>query len=98
MSRNSSSVTRTGAGVLFASPSSAEDIKPFLKFLSSKGVKKIQSVRDCTVSCVGKGITESSKLSLAVLLGKDIIKGQLSHRQRSFQHAERIFDELRVRM
>ena len=59
--------------IVFASSSSAGDSKPFLKFLSNKGVKKVQSVHDCTVLCIGKELKKTSKLILAVLLGKDII-------------------------
>ena len=70
---NSSSFTTAGTRILFASPSSAGDSKPFLKFLSNKGVKKVLSVHDCTVLCVGKELKKTSKLILAVLLGKDII-------------------------
>lgn len=70
---NSSSSTNAGTRIVFASSSSAGDSKPFLKFLSSKGVKKAQSVQDCTVLCVGKELKKTSKMILAVLLGKDII-------------------------
>lgn len=68
-----SSSTDGGTRIVFASSSSAGDSKPFLKFLSNKGVKKVQSVHDCTVLCVGKELKKTSKLILAVLLGKDII-------------------------
>ena len=44
-----------------------------MKFLSSKGVKKTKSVHDCTVLCVGKELKKTSKIILAVLLGKDIV-------------------------
>ena len=70
---NNSSSTPAGTRVLFASSSSAGDSKPFLKFLSNKGVNKVESVHDCTVLCVGKELKKTSKLILAVLLGKDII-------------------------
>lgn len=70
---NGSSSMHAGTRILFASSSSAGDSKPFLKFLSNKGVKKVQSVHDCTVLCVGKELKKTSKLILAVLLGKDII-------------------------
>lgn len=69
-----SSFTDAGTRIIFASSSSAGDSKPFLKFLSSKGVKKVQSVHDCTILCVGKELKKTSKFILAVLLGKDIIK------------------------
>ena len=62
-----------GIRIVFASSSSAGDSKPVQKFLSGKGVKKVQSVHDCTVLCVGKEFKKTSKLILAVLLGKDII-------------------------
>lgn len=70
---NSSLPTDTGIRIVFASSSSAGDSKPFLKFLSNKGVKKVRSVHDCTVLCVGKELKKTSKLILAVLLGKDVI-------------------------
>ena len=67
------SSTDAGIRIVFASSSSAGDSKPFLKFLSSKGVKKVKSVHDCTVLCVGKELKKTSKVILAVLLGKDIV-------------------------
>ena len=70
---NSSSSTHPETHILFASSSSAGDSKPFLKFLSNKGVKKVQSMHDCTVLCVGKKLKRTSNLILAVLLGRDII-------------------------
>lgn len=70
---NGSSSPNASIRIVFASSSSAGDSKPFLKFLSSKGVKKVQSMHDCTVLCVGKELKKTSKLILAVLLGKDII-------------------------
>ncbi len=70
---NSSSSMDGGIRMLFASSSSAGDSKPFLKFLSNKGVKKVQSVHDCTVLCVGKELKKTSKFILAVLLSKDIV-------------------------
>lgn len=70
---NSSSSTDAGKRILFASSSSVGDSKPFLKFLSNKRVKKVQSVHDCTILCVGKELKKTSKLILAVLLGKDIV-------------------------
>ncbi|KAF6230162.1 hypothetical protein HO133_004501 [Letharia lupina] len=70
---NISSSTDAGARICFASSSSAGDSKPFLRFLSQKGVKKVQSVHDCTLLCVGKELKKTSKVILAVLLGKDII-------------------------
>ncbi|CAD6583145.1 MAG: hypothetical protein ASARMPREDX12_001186 [Alectoria sarmentosa] len=70
---NSSWFTDAKTRIVFASSSSAGDSKPFLKFLSNKGVKKVQSVHNCTVLCVGKELKKTSKLILAVLLGKDII-------------------------
>ena len=68
------SSSSTGMRIVFASSSSAGNSKPFLKFLSKKGVKVVQSVHDCTVLCVGKELKKTSKLILAVVLGKDIIK------------------------
>ena len=68
-----SSSSNTGMRIVFASSSSAGNSKPFLKFLSKKGVKVVQSVHDCTVLCVGKELKKTSKLILAVVLGKDII-------------------------
>ena len=71
---NNSPLSKDGGKcIVFASSSSAGDSKPFLKFLSSKGVKKVKSVHDCTILCVGNELKKTSKLILAVLLGKDIV-------------------------
>ena len=70
---NNSSLTDAGIRIVFASSSIAGDSKSFTKFLSSKGVKKVTSVHDCTVLCVGKELKKTSKVILAVLLGKDIV-------------------------
>ena len=70
---NNSSLTDAGMRIVFASSSTAGDSKTFTKFLSSKGVKKVMSVHDCTVLCVGKELKKTSKVILAVLLGKDIV-------------------------
>lgn len=51
---NSSSSMDAGTRIVFASSSSAGDSKPFFRFLSKKGVKKVQSVHDCTVLCIGR--------------------------------------------
>ena len=67
------SSSNTGMRIVFASSSSAGTSKPSLKFLSKKGVKVVQSVHDCTALCVGKELKKTSKLILAVVLGKDII-------------------------
>ena len=67
------SSSNTGMRIVFASSSSAGNSKQFLKFLSKKGVTLVQSVHDCTVLCVGKELKKTSKLILAVVLGKDII-------------------------
>lgn len=71
--QNSSLSRAAGIRILFASSSSAGDSKSFLKFLSSKGVEKVKSMPDCTVLCVGKELKKTSKVILAVLLGKDIV-------------------------
>ena len=71
--QNSSSSTDAGIRIVFANSSSVGDSRPLLKFLSSKGVKKVKSVHDCTVLCVGKELKKTSKVILAVLLGKDIV-------------------------
>ena len=71
--QNSPSSTDAAIRICFASSSSVGDSKPFLKFLSSKGVKKVKSVHDCTVLCIGKELKKTSKVILAVLLGKDIV-------------------------
>ena len=70
---NSLSLTDAGIRIVFASSSTAGDSKPFTNFLSSKGVKKVKSVHDCTVLCVGKELKKTGKVILAVLLGKDIV-------------------------
>ena len=70
---NNSSLTDAGIRIVFASSSTAGDSKSFTKFLSSKGVQRVKSVHDCTVLCVGKELKKTSKVILAVLLGKDIV-------------------------
>ena len=67
------SLTNAGMRIVFASSSTVGDSKPLTKFLSSKGVKTVKSVHDCTVLCVGKELKKTSKVILAVLLGKDIV-------------------------
>ena len=71
--QNGLSSSDTEIRIVFASSSSAGDSKPFMKFLTSKGVKKVKSVYDCTALCVGKELKKTSKVILAVLLGKDIV-------------------------
>lgn len=68
------SVKDQGTRVLFASSTSVGDSKTFTKFLNQQGVKKAQSVPDCTVLCVGKGeLKKTSKFILAVMLGKEVV-------------------------
>ncbi|MCJ1451857.1 hypothetical protein MMC28_002197 [Mycoblastus sanguinarius] len=60
--------------ILFASSTSVGDSKQFIKFLSKQGVKKVHFVTECTVLCIGQEeLKKTSKLILAVLLGKEII-------------------------
>ena len=74
---DSGNISTKGAGIciLFASSTLVGESKPFLEFLSKHGVKKVESVTDCTLLCVGdEELKKTSKLILAVLLGKEIIK------------------------
>ena len=61
--------------VLFASSTTTDESKPFMKFLATHGVHKATSVQDCTILCVGKGkeLKKTSKLIMAVLAGKKVI-------------------------
>ena len=70
---SNSSLSDAAIRIVFASSSTAGESKSFMKFLSSKGVKKVKSVHECTVLCVGKELKKTSKVILAVLLGKDIV-------------------------
>ena len=71
--KSSPSMDTSPSRVFFASSSSAGDLEPVLRCLSKKGAKKVKSIRDCTVLCVGKELKKTGKLILAVLLGKDIV-------------------------
>lgn len=69
------SFTARGMRILFASSTSVGDSKQFTKFLSKEGVKRVNSVDKCTTLCVGKEeLKKTSKLILAVLLGREIIR------------------------
>ena len=60
--------------ILFSSSTTVSNSRPFMKFLSQKGIEKVQSVSQCTVLCVGKGeLKKTSKLIMAVMLGKEVI-------------------------
>ena len=61
--------------VLFASSTTLDTSKTFMKFLTAHGVQKATSIDDCTILCVGKEaeLKRTSNLVLAVLNGKDVI-------------------------
>ena len=61
--------------VLFASSTTLDTSRAFMKFLTSHGVQKAKSIDDCTILCVGKEaeLKRTSNLILAVLNGKDVI-------------------------
>ena len=61
--------------VLFASSTTMDKSKAFMKFLAAHGVQKATSIDDCTILCVGKEaeLKRTSNLVLAVLNGKDVI-------------------------
>lgn len=61
--------------VLFASSTTLDTSRTFMKFLTSHGVRKAASIDDCTILCVGKEaeLKRTSNLVLAVLNGKDVI-------------------------
>ena len=61
--------------VLFASSTTLDTSKAFMKFLTAHGVQKATSIDDCTILCVGKEaeLKRTSNLVLAVLNGKDVI-------------------------
>ena len=61
--------------VLFASSTTIDKSKAFMKFLSACGVQTATSINDCTILCVGKDaeLKKTSNLILAVLNGKSVI-------------------------
>ena len=61
--------------VLFASSTTLDTSKAFMKFMTAHGVQKATSIDDCTILCVGKEaeLKRTSNLVLAVLNGKDVI-------------------------
>lgn len=61
--------------VLFASSTTMDTSKAFMKFLSAHGVQTATSINDCTILCVGKDaeLKKTSNLILAVLTGKSVI-------------------------
>ena len=60
--------------ILFSSSTAVSNSRPFMRFLSQKGIEKVQSMSQCTVLCVGKGeLKKTSKLIMAVMLGKEVI-------------------------
>ena len=63
-----------GIRVLFANSTAIGDSRVLVRFLSQHDVKKVNSVSDCTVLCVGKGeLKKTSKLIMTVMLGKEVI-------------------------
>ena len=68
--------TGSGMKIMFARSSSSVNQSggTLMKFLRSKGVSTVKSVKDCDVLCVGSGqLKKTSNLVLAVLGGKKII-------------------------
>lgn len=61
--------------ILFASSTTTDGSKAFMKFLANHGIHKANSVQDCTILCVGhdKELKRTSNLILAVLAGKKIV-------------------------
>lgn len=61
--------------VLFASSTTIDKSKAFMKFLSAHGVQTATSINDCTILCVGRDaeLKKTSNLILAVLSGKSVI-------------------------
>lgn len=61
--------------VVFASSSTVDKSKPFMKFLTSQGIRQIKDVADADILCVGKGaeLKRTSNLITAVACGKHIV-------------------------
>ncbi|KAL8790040.1 MAG: hypothetical protein Q9195_006542 [Heterodermia aff. obscurata] len=84
-SRNSKSTARDSPSktqeplpkmrVLFASSTTLDTSKTFMKFLTAHGVERAKSIDDATILCVGKEaeLKRTCNLILAVLNGKDVI-------------------------
>lgn len=69
--------TGTGMKIMFARSSSVYQNPKLMKFLMSKGVSKVKSVKDCDILCVSSGqLKKTSNLVLAVLYGKQIINDE----------------------
>lgn len=68
------SSTGTAMKIMFARSSSVYQNSKLTKFLTSKGVSKLKSIKDCDILCVSSGqLKKTSNLVLAVLYGKQII-------------------------
>ena len=67
-------VSNDSIRILFSNSTAVSNSRPFMKFLSQRGIEKVNSVPQCTVLCVGKGeLKKTSKLIMAVMLGKEVI-------------------------
>lgn len=68
------SSTESGMKIMFARSSSVHRSPKQVDFLTSKGVKKVKSVKDCDFLCLGTNYLQmTGDLVLAVLYGKEII-------------------------
>lgn len=69
------SQAHSGLRVLFASSTSIDSSKHLMRFLESKGVKRVSSVNECTHLCISKsgGLKKTSKFVTAVLLGRQVL-------------------------
>lgn len=61
--------------VLFSSNSTVDEKAHLMSFFIRQGGRQVKAVEDCTILCVGRGeLKKTSKLLLAVVLGKDIVR------------------------
>lgn len=61
--------------VLFSSNSTVDEKPHLMAFFNRQGGMQVKAVKDCTILCVGPGeLKKTSKLLLAVVLGKDIVR------------------------
>lgn len=79
--RAASQETRAGSydgpppHVLFSSNSTVDEKAHLMGFFTRQGGRQVKAVEDCTILCVGPGqLKKTSKLLLAVVLGKDIVR------------------------
>ena len=72
---NSNPSQSVGLKILFASSTSVDSSKQFMRWLEKRGVKQVFNMADCTALCVSRSseLKKTSKLILAVLHGKQIV-------------------------